>query len=342
MVAYIAPYPIFQLGTFSILMNEGNPSSAGALAAVDVSIKASHLNSTGAYVSWWVTSDNNLPLPYWGNQSIESNWQSTLPSGKMFLDANGTLTFNQLTYHPDTKPGLDTTFTIHFYPYSGVTMAGYGSVNVTILDDDSKLNGDNNPNVITGTSANDVINARGGNDVVNAGNGNNKISGGDGNDTLTAGSGNDYIRGDAGDDHINGGDGNNTLIGGDGNDRIIGGAGSDRIWGGMGQDTLTGGAGYNKFLYVSQSESGDRITDFTHGNDHIELVGANWGGFAPGTKPPVAYSTNDSVSGSEMIFDKATHNLYYTPDPASDTPAMVLIAHLDNVSRLSSSDFIII
>lgn len=203
--AYVPPHPVFSLQTFSVVMNEGNPDANNDPVAIDALLKVQYLK-TSADISWWVASSD--PVPYW----------ATLPSGTLHVTANGTIDFQGLTYQPDTTPGLDTTFTLNFYPAGGISMAGYGSVSITILDDDSPYNGDDNANRIDASSGNDVVNARGGDDHVNGLGGNDTISGGLGNDTIAGGAGQDFLRGDTGDDFIHGNGGNDHIYGGDGND----------------------------------------------------------------------------------------------------------------------------
>lgn len=75
------------------------------------------------------------------------------------------------------------------------------------------------------------------------------------------------------------GSGDDYLAGGVGEDRLNGGVGEDVIVGGVGKDILTGGGGSDTFRF-SADDSGagganrDYITDFEHGVDHIEIVGA--------------------------------------------------------------------
>jgi Ca2+-binding RTX toxin-like protein len=94
-------------------------------------------------------------------------------------------------------------------------------------------------------------------------------------DTITGNSSDNLIFGALGNDNISGGDGNDALIGGFGDDIISGGNGSDFIHGGAGADTLTGGAGSDTFTFTkisdSSSSSKDLITDFTIGDDKIDL-----------------------------------------------------------------------
>lgn len=95
-----------------------------------------------------------------------------------------------------------------------------------------------------------------------------------GNDTLSGienvigGSGANTVIGDAGDNVLQGLAGNDTLSGGGGNDTLIGGAN---------RDTLSGGAGNDVFVFTALGDSGtsnasrDVITDFTQGQDRIDL-----------------------------------------------------------------------
>ncbi|HGS5303297.1 TPA: Ig-like domain-containing protein [Vibrio cholerae] len=92
-------------------------------------------------------------------------------------------------------------------------------------------------------------------------------------DTLIGGAGNDILFGQGGNDTLNGGTGNDTLYGGNGNDTLIGGDGNDILIGGLGNDILTGGSGEDLFKWVDGDLDGgrDRITDFTIGQDKIDL-----------------------------------------------------------------------
>ena len=156
----------------------------------------------------------------------------------------------------------------------------------------------------------DWIDAGAGSDYVNGNAGNDTIHGGSGSDRLYGGSGDDLIVGDNdvgidpdalgfGNDHLNGNKGNDTLIGGWGDDDLHGGQGDDLLEGGeqndvlngdLGNDVLNGGGGVDilaggsgadtfQFLITSnlpfvpvEGTVTDRITDFEHGTDHIQLA----------------------------------------------------------------------
>ena len=68
-----------------------------------------------------------------------------------------------------------------------------------------------------------------------------------------------------------------TIIGGDLDDTLVGGKGVDTIVGGLGKDVMTGGNQSDYFVFESAAEAGlganrDRITDFSLGNDVIDLA----------------------------------------------------------------------
>ncbi|MBS9392912.1 MAG: DUF4214 domain-containing protein [Dolichospermum sp. LBC05a] len=91
------------------------------------------------------------------------------------------------------------------------------------------------------------------------------------------------LTGGAGKDSLDGGAGKDSLDGGAGADTLTGGAGNDTLTGGTGGDTLTGGAGNDIFVYTNPNQSNrltltenvtfDTITDFTQGQDKIQLIG---------------------------------------------------------------------
>lgn len=145
---------------------------------------------------------------------------------------------------------------------------------------------------ISGGAGNDYIQGNAGDDTLAGDDGNDRIHGGQGNDTISGGDGHDVINGNKGNDSISGGDGNDVIRGGQGNDRIEGNDGNDILLGDLGNDTLTGGAGIdvmtggegNDVFVFATGDAGfatsgplagfvDQITDFTIGQDRIDLGG---------------------------------------------------------------------
>ncbi|MEV8468180.1 M10 family metallopeptidase [Fluviibacterium sp. DFM31] len=82
------------------------------------------------------------------------------------------------------------------------------------------------------------------------------------------------------------GSGDDVLVGGAGSDRLDGRNGDDVLFGGAGKDTLTGGRGNDRFLFTSDDElhsssaKKDYITDFTQGEDIIDLSGFGFASFS--------------------------------------------------------------
>lgn len=95
-----------------------------------------------------------------------------------------------------------------------------------------------------------------------------QADGGLGNDSLSGGGGRDTLLGGADDDLLSGGRGADMLDGGDHDDRLTGGAGDD---------VLAGGAGADSFQYFGRKAGADVITDFTLGEDMIDLRGTGLG-----------------------------------------------------------------
>lgn len=94
---------------------------------------------------------------------------------------------------------------------------------------------------------------------------------------ITASGGGSHLLGLGGNDTLAGGDGADMLEGGEGADRLTGGLGTDTLIGGGGVDTLTGGAGADIFRFLAPNVGGDRVTDFTLGEDTLEFSALGFG-----------------------------------------------------------------
>ena len=156
-------------------------------------------------------------------------------------------------------------------------------------DGDDQLYGGAGGDQLYGGDGDDHLFGGAGDDGMFGGAGKDELYGGDGADRIWGRSGNDYIYGGAGDDdNLHGGDGDDEIYGGEGADTLYGGAGEDELYGGAGKDwlyggagddrltggdgddTLTGGEGADAFV-VKAGHGDDRITDFTDGEDAIDL-----------------------------------------------------------------------
>ena len=118
-----------------------------------------------------------------------------------------------------------------------------------------------------------------GNDSITGGSHSDRLAGGAGNDRIAGQRGNDTLVGEAGNDQLSGWIGADNLQGGDGNDRLIGGRGADLLAGGAGQDVLMGGSQADLFIF-DRDGGRDRVTDFQHRIDHIDLRSLDIDGFA--------------------------------------------------------------
>jgi parallel beta-helix repeat protein len=147
-------------------------------------------------------------------------------------------------------------------------------------------------------------------------------------------------------DHYNGIDysQDNNLVGTAGADVIDCGAGNDTVDGGAGKDTITGGTGADVFHFTNASDSSDvkgqdTITDFTIGEDKIDVSALGFTGLA--TKSTtlagelrLSYSTSTNktyIRSDQSEFDlvllgnyktilKATDFIFTAPTPEPITP----------------------
>jgi len=121
----------------------------------------------------------------------------------------------------------------------------------------------------------------------------------------------------------------------------IGTSGNDLLLGSPGADTLTGGAGADAFRFNTPATGGDTITDFTTGQDRIEVVGPNFGGILAGTLSASNFALNNPADGNDwFVFNTTTRVLSFDAD-GSGTGAAVAIATL-NVTTLSATDITVL
>ena len=110
--------------------------------------------------------------------------------------------------------------------------------------------------------------------------------------------------------------------------------------------TLTGGAGNDTFVFNLPPTTPSTITDFTSGQDHLQISAAGFGhGLTAGGTPTLMAGVPANVShpGSDgyFIFDNSDPHggtLYWDPTGGSGSDATAVV-HLQNVALLHLSDF---
>lgn len=117
------------------------------------------------------------------------------------------------------------------------------------------------------------------------------------------------------------------LDGGSGRDFLNGGRGNDWLHGDDGNDVLTGGRGRDVFEFDFGALSGvDRITDFKHGIDTIQI-------------DPLVYFPG--FFGNFVTYDRDSGSLYFDMDGTRSNHDPVKIAILESHPRLTEADFIL-
>lgn len=217
--------------------------------------------------------------------------------------------------------------------------------------------------IYTGAAAN--LTGNGLNNVLYAGAGNNVLHGGDGFDTVsyafatagitadlgvstaqaTGGSGSDTL---ISINHLNGSNFNDVLRGSSSDNTLSGGAGNDMINGGLGNDSLYGGTGLDTFRFslALGPTNVDRINDFVTADDTIQLENAIFakltatGTLAAGSfvsaSGAVALDANDYI-----LYDTATHNLYYDADGNGAGAAIKFATLVGVTGTVTNADFLV-
>ncbi|WP_460427392.1 glycosyl hydrolase family 28-related protein, partial [Azotobacter armeniacus] len=130
------------------------------------------------------------------------------------------------------------------------------------------------------------------------------------NSTVSGSSSGQTPEGTDGNDVLIGTDAGETLIGRGGNDSLDGAGGDDILIGGAGRDTLTGGAGADVFRFEARSDSqrnyatgdnqADRITDFTPGEDRIDVSALGFTGLGNGYNGTLAVAVNAAGDRTDL------------------------------------------
>ena len=138
-----------------------------------------------------------------------------------------------------------------------------------------------------------------------------------------------------------------AVYGETGNDRLIGGSHNDFLHGGDGKDTLTGGPGKDQFFFdtaLNAATNVDRITDFTHGVDKIDLSHAIFTATNPsGTLHPAMFSPlGTETAATRVIYHPGNGFLFYDQDGSGHAHAPIHFATLAAHLTLTNTDFIVV
>lgn len=136
------------------------------------------------------------------------------------------------------------------------------------------------------------------------------------------------------------------IDGGAGDDTIIGTGGADVIVGGMGRDVMTGGGGPDTFTFLSIAQSPrllpDRITDFVHGSDRLDLSAIDGDGVASAANAFVWMGSAAVFTGipGELRYVSGSGETVVYGDVNGDLIADIQIT-LSGVIALEAGDFIL-
>lgn len=244
--------------------------------------------------------------------------------------------------------GIDTLFSIENIQGGSFADRLTGDAGANELDGgdgNDRLWGGNGDDRLEGGNQADNLFGEQGDDVLLGGNGWDWLEGRADNDHLDGGAGYDRLRGGNGDDVIIGGLGWDTLEGGSGDDIMQGDNGEDRLIGGTGFDIMTGGLNADTFVFQTVSESGlwlnsDRITDFTQGEDVIDLSAID--AVTGGGNDAFSFIGRNSFSGTagELRFYQDGGNTYLVADVDGDGKADFSISLTGEIEVLAS-DFVL-
>ena len=202
-------------------------------------------------------------------------------------------------------------------------------------DRDDHLNGGDGDDHLDGGDSDDNLVGGPGIDALIGGTGNDDLDGGDGDDDLNGDAGNDSLIGGLGDDDLNGGVGNDKIYGGDGNDVLTGGAGKDFLTGGLGSDTFQ----FN-FSGNLNKKDADKIADFTHGLDHIQLSAASFTQLSNGVlSDNIVIGSRALDANDYLIFNKDKGVLSYDADGSGVGKAVAIAT---GITTIDASDFSIV
>lgn len=151
------------------------------------------------------------------------------------------------------------------------------------------------------------------------------------------------LSGDGGINALLGDGGNDLLVGDAGNDLLRGENGFDILDGGEGADILVGGAGRDVFRYSGMADRGDRIVDFTPGEDHIRVDAAGFGGdLFPGQRVELVVSTGAATFNEDgaFLYNPVSGDLFFDVSGAGFSPPL-LLARLEDAPAITARDILV-
>ena len=180
---------------------------------------------------------------------------------------------------------------------------------------------------------------------------------------------NDVFHGAAGDDKVVARAGDDQLFGGGGNDTLVAGEGNDILSGGTGADVLIGEQGADIFKYTAVEDSSgtlvngvlqiDDITDFTQGEDKIDLSAIDANGMLAGDQaftfletPPPSNIDVDHPAGTDdpppitdwtgLVWSETDGNghtmIFVSTDADADAEMQI---YMPQTMTLHASDFVL-
>ncbi|MFT3986163.1 M10 family metallopeptidase C-terminal domain-containing protein [Aestuariivirga sp.] len=373
-----ADYGYATQGMFVSLLN-GN-SSLISDASIDVDSLYGIENVTGSTSSDFLQGDNgaNTLDGGDGNDSL-SGWNGNDwlmgGNGNDFLEGGAGADYMNGGFGIDTAIYLDSGSGVSIDLNSGHGSGGYAEGDYLSLIENVQgslyadtLTGNAIANTLSGFDGDDKLLGGGGDDVLDGGRGADMLDGGAGIDTasyasagavtvsLATGKGTagdaagdklsniENLTGSVASDSLTGDNKDNRLDGGYGDDLLKGGGGNDTLIGGPGSDTMTGGSGDDTFVFSSiydSNPSPDYITDFTQGDDRIDLHAIDAMG---GTGPDDAFTFigNGAFSGvaGQLHYTTSGNSTYISGDINGDSVADFQIV-LNTSVHLNAGDFIL-
>jgi len=141
----------------------------------------------------------------------------------------------------------------------------------------------------------------------------------------------------------------NSFYGGGGNDVLAGQAGNDTLVGGIGADVLNGGLGDDVFVFVTASQGGDVIVDFSNRSGNDDAFRLSAAGFGAGlTAGPLATAhfwtstSNLAHDGNDRFIFRTTDKTLWFDANGTAAGGLVLLADLQASAVVTAADIVLV